>query len=209
MAHQAEKNSTLTLEWGVASRAIPGETVSGDSWLVEPVAGGALLAVVDGLGHGSEATAAAELAVSTLREHAGESVLSLIDHCHAALRTTRGVVLSLASFNESDASLTWLGIGNVEGVLVRSSAAAVPPRENLLLRGGVVGYQVSLPRAVMIPVAAGDLLVFATDGVQPGFEEDVSPGEAVQSCADRLLARHVKPTDDALVLAARFLPSVR
>ena len=72
-----------------------------------------------------------------------------------------------------------------------------------------MGYQVSLPRAVMVPVAPGDLLVFATDGVQPGFETDVSPAEAVQSCADRILARHVKPNDDALVLAARFAPSPR
>ena len=207
MAQQAEKTPALSLEWGVASRAIPGERVSGDSWLVKPFPGGILLAVVDGLGHGSEATAAAELAVSTLREHAAESVLALTDRCHAALRSTRGVVMSLASFHESDSSLTWLAIGNVEGLLHRASPSAGPPLENLLLLGGVVGYQVSLPRAVMVPVAAGDLLLFATDGVQPGFEGDVSLHDAVQSCADGILARHVKPNDDALVLAARFVPS--
>jgi len=46
--------------WGVAERALPGQTVSGDKYLVKPLADGVLLAVVDGLGHGGEATAAAK-----------------------------------------------------------------------------------------------------------------------------------------------------
>ena len=35
--------------------------------------------------------------------------------------------------------MTWLGVGNVEGVLLR--AALRIARESVLLRGGVAGYQ--------------------------------------------------------------------
>src|SRR5260370_31641963 len=63
------------IEWGVAARALPGQTVSGDLHLVKPFFKGVLLAVVDGLGHGDEATVAAQLAVTTLERNAEESIL--------------------------------------------------------------------------------------------------------------------------------------
>lgn len=51
------------VEWGVAGLPAKGHRESGDGYLVRPVAGGVLLAVVDGLGHGREAAVAAEVAV--------------------------------------------------------------------------------------------------------------------------------------------------
>ena len=54
------------IEWSVASRAIRGQAVSGDLHLVTTWDGGALIAVVDGLGHGEEATFAARQAVRAL-----------------------------------------------------------------------------------------------------------------------------------------------
>src|SRR5216683_1379133 len=61
------------IEWGVAARALPGQAVSGDLHLVKPFSKGVLLAAVDGLGHGDEATLAAQLAVTTLERNAEES----------------------------------------------------------------------------------------------------------------------------------------
>ncbi len=195
------------VEWGIAARALPGQSVSGDASLVQPFPGGALFAVVDGLGHGGEATTVARLAISVLQKDASAQVLSLIARCHDALRGTRGAVISLASYREAESSLTWLGIGNVEATLFRAGSNANPPREDVLLRGGVVGYQMPLPRAAVVSVSAGDLLVFATDGIRLDFREDAIPNQLPQQCAERILAQHVKADDDALVLAARFLRS--
>ncbi len=193
------------VEWGVAARAHPGQEVSGDASLVQPFPGGVLFAVVDGLGHGSEATAAAQLATSILGEDPSAPVLSLIGRCHEALRRTRGAVISLASYREAESSLTWLGIGNVEGTLIRASSNANPPREDVLLRGGVIGYQIPSPRAAVISVSPGDLLVFATDGIRPEFQPDALTGQLPQQCAEWILEEYVRGDDDALVLAARFL----
>src|SRR3989442_14621880 len=108
------------VEWGVATQALEGEAVSGDLHVVKPFPNGILVGVVDGLGHGDEATLAAQLAVSTLESYCHESVISLVKRCHGALAKTRGVVMSLASFNTTEGTMTWLGVGNVEGLLVRA-----------------------------------------------------------------------------------------
>ena len=102
------------------------------------------MAVVDGLGHGEGAAAAAKLAIATLEKGHGESPIALIQRCHEELRSTRGVVMSLAMFHSNDNTMTWLGVGNVEGFLLHRNAHVVPGQEALLLRAGVVGDH--LPR---------------------------------------------------------------
>jgi serine phosphatase RsbU (regulator of sigma subunit) len=197
--------TTRLIEWAVASRALGPRAGSGDQYLVVPVPNGILLAVVDGLGHGAEAERAAAAAVDVLREHAREPVIALVDRCHRRLRATRGAVLSLASFSAVEGTMTWLGIGNVEGVLLRADPAAVPRRECLLLRAGVVGAQLSSLQGAVLSVRAGDTLIFATDGVTSDFAGDAVAEDPPQKTADRILSYHSKGTDDALVLVARYL----
>jgi hypothetical protein len=129
------------LDCGVAARPLRGERASGDQHLIQPFREGMLIAVVDGLGHGLEAAEAAKTVVTTLKPHAGESVLSLVNRCQAKLTGTRGVAVSIASFNVTDSTVTWLGIGNVEGVLVRSQNQTAPVREFLLRARGFIGVK--------------------------------------------------------------------
>src|SRR5258707_13527457 len=81
------------IEWGVASRALPGEAQSGDLHFVKQVGAGALVAVVDGLGHGAEAATAARAAVAALEGHATESPVPAIQAGHRALHGPPGTVL--------------------------------------------------------------------------------------------------------------------
>src|SRR5438270_41239 len=87
------------VEWGAAQVTLEGETVCGDRHLVKPFPGGVLAVVVDGLGHGVEAAAAARVAVAELEAHAREPVITLLERCHQILTPTRGAAISLASFN--------------------------------------------------------------------------------------------------------------
>ena len=195
------------IDWGVASLALPGETQSGDLHFVKQVGTGALVAAVDGLGHGAEAAIAARAAVAALERHATESPVPLIERCHRALHGTRGVVMSVAAFGRPDQSMTWLGVGNVEGLLLRGDGAARPgaARASLVTRGGIVGSELPRLHPVVLPIAPGDTLIFATDGIREGFAEGLSPEAAPQQLADQILARHGKGTDDALVLVARYV----
>ena len=197
--------NTPLIESGIACLTMPGQSQSGDRHLVQPYINGLLVAVVDGLGHGEQAAAAADLAVNTLINHAHESVITLLKRCHNALRDTRGVVMSLASFNEPDRVLTWMGIGNVEGLVLRGGSSPHPKHENLLLRGGVVGDQLPSLSASIIPLMQDDTLVFSTDGIRGGFAKDLSPNDPPQVMANQILAKYSKDSDDALVLVVRLL----
>ena len=205
MPRAIQSDSHFPMEWGLAQIAFGNETVSGDRHMVSPYADGLLIAVVDGLGHGKEAAAAAEAAVAILGEHLQEPVISLLKRCHDALRQTRGVAMSLAALNGTYRTITWLGVGNVEGVLLRADREAVPAQDNVMLFPGVVGHQMPSLRAVVTPVNVGDLLIFFTDGIRRDFlNEPPIPGHSPQRIADRICARHSKGTDDALVLVARY-----
>jgi hypothetical protein len=190
------------LDWAEAGAGL--EHVSGDAAVVQPFAGGVLVAVLDGLGHGPEAAAASRAATRILAAHAGEPIAALVTRCHDALRGTRGTVLSLASFDARAATMTWGGVGNVEGVLVRGDAAR-PGREVLTPRGGVVGYVLTPVRTAVLPVRPGDTLLLATDGIRGGFTDGVDLSRRPREVADEILARHARGSDDALVLVARYL----
>lgn len=202
----SSKTGTVPLlHWGVATLALAGQRESGDLHLVRAVEGGACVAVVDGLGHGEEAAAAAKTAVATVERFAHEPPLAVLQRCHEALIGTRGVVMSLATFDASRGTMTWLGVGNVEGVLQHADWSERSARVSLVTRGGILGGDLPVVQAAIVPVARGDTLVFATDGVRQEFVADISLREPPQRLADQILARFGKGTDDALVLVARYL----
>ena len=196
--------TTPLLDYWVATRPMPGQSESGDQFLVTPFPDGVLVAVVDGLGHGDEAAFAAKTAIATLAEHAGEPVVALVQHCHAALKRTRGAVMSVASCNAIDHSMTWLGIGNVEGMLVHSNVPAKGKPASLLLRGGIVGDRLPTLLPATLPLQAGDLLVFATDGIHSAFVRNIHYTEHPHELVHRIFSEHGRDTDDALLLGARW-----
>lgn len=204
MPARATTGPLSPLTCGVAQTPLPGETVSGDRHLITPFAGGVLVAVVDGLGHGAEAAFAAETAAATLARHAEEPVIALLKRCHEALRQTRGAAMSLASLSTDYGTLTWLGVGNVEAVLLRGDKDGVPVQETVMLFPGVVGHHLPGLRAVVTPINPDDLLVFFTDGVRGDFLSEPIAGQTPQRIADRICNRFAKGTDDALVLVARY-----
>jgi phosphoserine phosphatase RsbX len=194
----------MPLEVGAATAPLPGELVSGDLHLVEPFPGGVLVAAVDGLGHGAEAALAALRAVSVLEGDPGAPISELFERCHARLARTRGAVMSLASFVESEGLMTWVGVGNVEGTLVRAEPKAGMRPESILLLGGVLGHQLPRLRPSTTPVAPGDTLFLATDGVESGFLAGIDPAKPPQALAERILSEHGRKSDDALVVVARY-----
>ena len=192
------------IDWGVASRALAGEMESGDRCLVKKMENGALLAAADGLGHGAEAALAAKLAIRTVETQAHRPLLEIVEACHRALLQTRGAALSLALWNAERREVTWVGVGNVEGILLKNGTGQRPEREHLVPRRGVVGDRLPPLQASIVAVPREGLLVFATDGISDGFDQVLETRAAPQSQADGILARYSRSADDALVLVARL-----
>jgi hypothetical protein len=193
------------IEWHAAFRAVPGEVISGDLHVVVPFSNGVLVAVIDGLGHGELAAAAAGIAANELSKHWGGSLVSLLSSCHNTLRGSRGAVMNIACLSARPQRLSWLGVGNVEGVLLRADPAARPTREYLHQRPGIVGQQLPSVEESVVPLFPGDTLVFATDGIKSSFISELNFGGSPRRMADDILLRSGKEWDDALVLVARYL----
>jgi negative regulator of sigma-B (phosphoserine phosphatase) len=192
------------VDWSVASRPMAGQTVSGDLALVKSLENRVLIAVIDGIGHGPEAAAAARAAANILEHYAAQSTISLVKRCHQALLLTRGVVLTVAKITTGENTLTWLGVGNVEGRLLRADPSAIPKSESALLRSGLVGCQLPALQASVVPIAPGDVLILATDGIEPNFEFGIRTSDSSGRIAEKILERRYKGKDDALVLVARY-----
>lgn len=193
------------IEWSARGRPLPGERESGDRHMVAAFGDGALLAVIDGLGHGQEAAIAASIAVSELERDPTAPLAELIGRCHTALRRSRGAVLSLVRLDALPGTLSWTGVGNVAGVLARAAPTGGPAREALLARSGVVGYRLPPLRVSTLTIGPGDTMALATDGIAGGFDLEPLLRVPPDRAAADILDRHGKDTDDALVLVARYL----
>jgi phosphoserine phosphatase RsbX len=193
------------IEWAAKSRPRPGESVCGDRLLAVDVNGtGALIGVLDGLGHGADAAEAANCGVEVLRNARSEPLDVLVQRCHRALSGTRGAAMTLARIDFQADTLSWVGIGNVAADLVAKHPAGVEVRSSARLAGGIVGYripEVLTPQEV--PIRPGDLLVIASDGIVEDHLDDIDFSAPALVIADQILHSHAKDNDDALVLAAR------
>src|SRR5690348_4342710 len=154
------------IESAPAMFTLPGEEESGDRHTIVSLPHGALVAVVDGLGHGREAAVAAERAVMSIELHGEhESLVDLVKRCHTALSGTRGAVMNLAVFDARQGTLTWIGIGDVHGLLLLRTNHPGYALQSLLLRPGVVGQKLPPLQASVTRVQPGDMVIFATDGI--------------------------------------------
>ncbi|HEY4126428.1 MAG TPA: SpoIIE family protein phosphatase [Gammaproteobacteria bacterium] len=194
------------LESASAMFTLPGQDECGDRDGVVATPHGALATVIDGIGHGPEAADAAERALASIRNLTrGESLIEMLKRCHSSLLNSRGAVMNLASFDTGEGTLTWLGIGNVEGRLLLRNTQTGYVRQNLLLRPGVVGQRLPAMQVAVSRVQRGDLMIFATDGVDPDFAEHINIDNPVSEIANGIISRYCKRTDDALALVVRYL----
>jgi serine phosphatase RsbU (regulator of sigma subunit) len=159
---------------------------------------------VDGLGHGADAAAAAQVATHVLNHSAGHDPATVITECHRALHDTRGAALSLASIDLAKDTMSWLGVGNVEARLLRA-AEPIPVAESPLLYSGIVGHDLPRLSVQSTNIARGDVLIFATDGIRRDFADDLAPTGSCRDIAEHVLQHHVLGSDDALVLVVRYL----
>jgi phosphoserine phosphatase RsbX len=188
------------IEWSAAGRPLEGEVESGDRSFVKEGASGVLFAVIDGLGHGRSAAQAASVAAAALDESSGLPLPRVVEAVHARLKGTRGAVMTAAYIDEGHASLSFCGVGNVEGAVFHPSGG----RESMVLHPGILGGETPRMNCRSLSLENDALVVLATDGVRGGWTSSVQPAQSVQSVAEAILQTCARASDDALVLALRW-----
>lgn len=184
------------MPWTMAHRTLPkdGERANGDAVVLRSDVGRSLVAVVDGLGHGALAAAAASKAVAFLTSWSLTDELDAgMQGLHEALRGTRGAAASVCVLTEVD--MVCCGVGNVE---IRYAGANRPP---ILLSPGVLGARVARFRMCRGEVTPGARLVLFSDGISHRAPLDQLRYLDAEGLCDELIARYRKPNDDATVVA--------
>lgn len=200
---------TSGLEWSMIRFPKEGESVCGDLHLIKKYRDKALVAVMDGLGHGEKAAYASTRAKHLIKECKNESLINIVDYCHQNLKNTRGVVMSLALVDSWERILTWIGVGNVQGSLLPGENANESDNESIILKQGIVGYNLPSLQASVLPISVDDMLIFTTDGIQNGYIDKIDAGTDPEKIVEYIASNYIKKSDDALILAARFVGEER
>lgn len=192
----------MAVSVGVVHRALPGETLCGDQYVLLTDDAGFLAAVIDGLGHGEEAHLAACRAVAHVRANADQAPARLLAGCHEALRATRGAAMAIVRVDRQAGTLTHVALGNVETRIATAEKVLHP-----IPVYGIVGAQARKLRAEVLPWSPGNLLVMHTDGLDDRFGlSPIARHREPQGLANALIASHGRDTDDQLVLVVKDAP---
>ncbi|KJC35091.1 ATP-binding SpoIIE family protein phosphatase [Bradyrhizobium sp. LTSP857] len=187
--------------WGGVSIAKAGEDACGDAWSVSNAGNVRTLLVVDGLGHGPEASDAAVEAVRLFHRYNGHTVATLIDYIHGGLRATRGAAVSIARFDPATKNINFSGIGNVAGVIITAGET-----KRMVSMAGTAGFNTRKIRAFDYPFAQG-LIILHSDGLASSWTVDRYPNLAAlhPSLIAAILYRDfTRVRDDATVLVAKW-----
>jgi anti-sigma regulatory factor (Ser/Thr protein kinase) len=190
------------LSTGAVCLPKPGETACGDGWLARGEKDRCVLMVVDGLGHGTDAAAAARTATEVVKAHARRGVTELADTVHGALKSTRGAAAALAIVKAGSEKGDFCGVGNVTCVIRAGGKSRA-----LVSHNGILGHQVRKFQEFSFPFPHNALLIMHSDGLTGKWTLDEYPGlEAREPAliAGVLFRDYRRSTDDASILVARM-----
>jgi anti-sigma regulatory factor (Ser/Thr protein kinase) len=199
--HSNLESTAFNRQIGAWTRARPGEDTNGDAYFITENCDKSLYAVIDGLGHGSGAKEASDVALEVLSTWAGEPLDDVIVGVHDALRATRGAVMSAVVLDRNQELLQFAGVGNIE---VRILGGAEPARP--IPTNGTLGARLSQLRVWPHRWTEGMNIIMASDGVSASWDIESYPGLLVKSpqlVAGILLRDYGRDTDDATVLVVR------
>jgi anti-sigma regulatory factor (Ser/Thr protein kinase)/serine/threonine protein phosphatase PrpC len=189
------------LAFGAASRPRPGMEVNGDAFVIKQWGMGALVGVIDGLGHGQFAHRAAQAARSYVEAHFDRPLEEIFRGAARACQATRGVVMALAQFHWVSQSMSFGSIGDIEARVFGSSQPM-----NFKIRRGVLGLSAPAPEVTTHPWLPSNTMVLHSDGVKSRWGWDDFPQLAQRSATDTaciLLRALAKENDDATVVVVR------
>jgi hypothetical protein len=173
----------------------------GDAWIFQDGKGRGRLTLADGLGHGKDAAAAAEIAVRTASENGGDHLDRLLERIHAALRSSRGAAVAVADIEPASHVVRFAGVGNI-------SAAVIPPDgapRRLISHNGTAGHQFRKASEYTYRWTPDSLLLMHSDGLNTHWSLDAYPGLLLRHpsvIAGVLYRDHARGRDDATVVVA-------
>lgn len=157
--------------WGAVRLAKRGEDACGDSWSAKRHGEDLSVLLVDGLGHGPLAADAAQAAILAFESGRGRADAETIERLHRALRPTRGAAASILSMPGASDKVTFIGVGNVLGVV-----ASDLETRRMVSFNGTLGHTLKSVRTFVYPTSGDTLAVLASDGLGTHWSLGAYPG---------------------------------
>jgi anti-sigma regulatory factor (Ser/Thr protein kinase) len=179
--------SSRTEQLQVAGLVVPypGERVCGDAWTCYRTPERTVSIVVDGLGHGWEASEAAQEAVAIFRKRVESRPGEILSYVHEALKKTRGAVAAIAEVRQREGTLLYAGVGNIAAVVLSRGTS-----RSLVSHNGTLGVATSKIQEFKSEWPSDGVLVVHSDGLQSRWDLSSYAG---------LLARHAAVIGGALL----------
>jgi serine phosphatase RsbU (regulator of sigma subunit) len=189
------------LEYASAARPCFGELVSGDAAIVQSRNGTLFLAMVDVLGHGTNAHELAVQIRTFLESEWQDDVTGTLLRLHDAIRGSIGAAAGLASLDLASGRLRYTGVGNTVIRKFGGGSIRLPSTD------GIIGSRMRSPREHELQLGKTDVLTFYTDGIKDRFELKEYPQliyESPRSVARKIVRNYGKQFDDATCLVVRY-----
>ncbi len=171
-----------------------GESVSGDAAVSKVLGSDMLAAMIDVLGHGSEANQLARVLEAGITSWESLDLRALMTQLHATAIGTRGAAVGLAALDAGQCCLRFLGIGNTR---IRKFGEE---SWSGISRDGVLGDRLPALREERVDLNEGDVVALYSDGLKEHISQKDYPRltlETPAAIASSLITRYGKAYDDA------------
>ena len=163
----------------------------------------ALIAIVDGTGHGAEASLAAQTILARMAQSPQQDLELLLRQCHIDARATRGAAAALLRLDATpQASI--LGLGSITA---QSTLLSPGQTKHAAMAAGALGF--NAPQHLLLdalPVSGNHILAVWSDGIPRALAlESIELVERMnaEATAEAILEEHGSAQDDASVIIVR------
>lgn len=184
----------------------------------------ALIAVIDGVGHGSPAAKATAKIVNCIKKNYALDLESLVRACHESATFTRGAALGILVLDIGRSALDYVGIGNIELLIAttknkrgrRVSSTSIWPSNpdveisSFVSNNGIVGH--NLPSKLLTfshEYNSSDIIAIYSDGIPKRFDLRQLPNLmtlSALSIAQSMITEFARNEDDATTVVAKSDP---
>ncbi len=194
----SEKKESV-IQTSVYSRPKPGFKSNGDAYFIKRYEDSAIVAVVDGIGHGDKASEASRIALKVIEDKFRDELEEVVLTIHRRLHGSRGCVIGIVRMNK-EGKIEYLGVGNI-----RTQIYTPEMYKRLVSFDGLLGSNIRTLRTDRLTLSRPCLVVLHSDGVASfNFEDKRIVYRPVMEVIKESFEKYKKSSDDATLLIARI-----